>query len=135
MNKQELKQRVKELELELELVKQQACYNATASSNVTEKYSVLETEIEEYKSLNKSLVQKIDGLLAYQDVMQNFHKALVQVSRRIMSQLAISTVIQMTHRERNEQIRSIVCEIKYVLDKPADQWFTPPTQDMDDIPF
>jgi hypothetical protein len=97
--------------------------------------AALKSEIDEYKAINKSLVQRIDGLLGYQDVMQNLTNALVALSSRIMSQLAISTIIQMTHRERNEQIRSIVREIKYVLDKPVDQWLTASPRDMDDIPF
>jgi len=110
-------------------------YRASRPSENTEKYAALEAEIEEYKAINKRLVERIDGLLGLQAALINLNRACADLLRRIMSQLAIWTIIQKTHRERNEQSRSIIKEVWRVLDKPLSDYSSPPVQDMDGIPF
>jgi len=108
---------------------------AEAMAANSEKYAALEAEIDEYKANNKRLAECIDGLLGHQSVLINLNRACTGLLRRIMSQLAIGTIVQKTHRERNEQSRSIIRSVQYVLDKPVNEWSSPSIQEGDDIPF
>ena len=96
--------------------------------------AVLEAEIDEYKAINKRLVDRIDGLLAHQQVSMDYANALTTMLRRIMNTLAVGTIEQSTHRERNEVSRNIVNNIISILKTPIDVWANRQI-DMDDIPF
>jgi len=86
----------------------------------------LNTEIENQKSRIQSVREKNINLLSAFD-------GLRRVLRRVMAQLALQNILRNTHRERNEEIRGIVADMKYWHDKPIDTYADIAIPD--DIPF
>lgn len=100
-----------------------------------ERVAVLEAEIDEYKAINKRLVERIDGLLAHQSMLKNYAYGIAEMCNHVLSKLSVQTILQATHRERNEQLRDIVRNMSYLLNQPIDYWRDNPSQDTTEIPF
>lgn len=94
------------------------------------KQSMLEEQAEIIRKKNVEISQ----FHGYIDVLENANKAAFGMLRRVMSALSLQTVLQSTHRERNEALRAIVRHIHYLTTKTVNDFNEPPI-DMDDIPF
>jgi hypothetical protein len=108
MNKSELKQRIKELELELELVKQQAGFDNLNLVSARADKSRLEKENHDMR----------DKLTAWG-----------HVGNRLVYMIAYDLAANRTHRERNEQMR---LWFRILQDAVQNIYYV---SSMDDIPF
>jgi len=97
------------------------------------KVEVLEVEIDEYKAINASLIARIDELLERDRIKQNAILRYRSMLHKIMNWLALDTVLERTHRQRNETHRESVNAINYLLSLALEK--LSPSEDMDDIPF
>lgn len=94
----------------------------------------LVAEIDEYKAINKRLVETIDRLHETRSAANNCANGLRKILRGIMVKLSLQNVLQNTHSERNRENGSIIRDIHYWINKPVDE-FSDDTKAMDDIPF
>lgn len=110
-------------------------------------YDVLDTRNRAYDELAKAKItvaeqaeiirkknMEISQFRGYTLMLENANKAALSALRGVMSALSLQTVLQSTHRERNEALRAIVRHIHSLTTKTVDEFNEPP-QDMDDIPF
>ena len=97
------------------------------------KVEVLEVEIDEYKAINASLVARIDELLERDDIKQNTVRRYRAMLHKVMNWLALDTVLERTHRQRNEAHRQEVNAINYLLSLEPEK--LSPSEDTEHIPF
>jgi len=97
-------------------------------------HDTAQEKVEQQAEIIRHKNQEIERFRAYSTMLENANKAAFGMLRRVMNSLSLQTVLQNTHKERNEALRSIVQQIHYLTTKPVDE-FQEPSKDMDDIPF
>lgn len=104
----------------------------------TEKYAALEADIETQAKVIQQLTERNDALRVYSKSLMRCYLQLARVAKTIMAQLSVQTILQKTHRERNEELRDIVRDIDDIVSKPIDAWLREVQENsdvFDDIPF
>lgn len=95
-----------------------------------------EQQAETIRKLNREMDNLVIRLEEQHDLVASYRNAfegLRRVLRRIMSQIAIQTMLHKTHRERNEENRAILADMKYWHDKEPSTFGH--NAEIDDIPF
>jgi hypothetical protein len=96
---------------------------------------ILKTEIDECKGAIAALNARIEGLHEYQAKLQARCNAIAQALTRMVSKLALQTVIERTHRERNKENAELIRDAHYWLEKPFGEYAPAEPGNNDDIPF
>lgn len=98
----------------------------------------LRDDIETQAKVIQQLTERNDALHIYSKSLMRCYIQLARVAKSVMSQLSIQTILQKTHRERNEELRDIVRDIDYIVSKPVDEWLKEVQSNSDElgaIPF